>query len=56
MHRSNNGQLKYTRVREDGRYLHIDKPDWPWISGRHVDGLAQLRDALSRRGLRYTRP
>ncbi|MGF6392660.1 dermonecrotic toxin domain-containing protein [Pseudomonas plecoglossicida] len=56
VHRSNNGQLKYTRVREDGRYLHIDKPDWPWISGRHVDGLAQLRDALSRRGLRYTRP
>lgn len=56
VHRSNDGQLKYTPVHQDGRYVHIEKPDWPWISGRHVDGLAQLRAALARQGLRYVRP
>ncbi|WP_043196814.1 membrane-targeted effector domain-containing toxin [Pseudomonas putida] len=56
VHRSHDGQLKYTPVRQDGRYVHIEKPDWPWISGRRLDGLAQLRDALARRGLRYVRP
>lgn len=56
VHRSNDGQLKYTPVRQEGRYVHIDKPDWPWISARRLDGLAQLRDALARRGLRYVIP
>lgn len=56
VHRSHDGQLKYTPVRQDGRYVYIEKPDWPWISGRRLDGLAQLCDALARRGLRYVRP
>jgi len=56
VHRSSDGQLKYTPVHQDGRYVHIEKPDWPWISGRHLNGLAQLRNALVRQGLRYVRP
>ncbi|MGE8371105.1 MAG: dermonecrotic toxin domain-containing protein [Pseudomonas putida] len=56
VHRSNDGQLKYTPVRQDGRYVHIEKPDWPQISGRHLNGLSQLRDALARQGLHYVRP
>ncbi len=53
VHRSSDGQLKYTLVRQDGRYVYIEKPDWPWISGRHLNGLAQLRTALTRQGMHY---
>ncbi|MFV3287853.1 dermonecrotic toxin domain-containing protein [Pseudomonas sp. NY11955] len=53
VHRSNDGQLKYTPVHQDGRYIYIEKADWPWISGRRLDGLEQLSGALSRRGLQH---
>jgi hypothetical protein len=55
IHRSNDGRLKYTPVQQQGGYLHIDKADWPWISGRRQDSLGQLRAVLTRHGLNYVR-
>ncbi|MFR0714400.1 dermonecrotic toxin domain-containing protein [Enterobacterales bacterium BD_CKDN230030183-1A_HGKHYDSX7] len=53
IHRSKDGQLKYTPLRRDARYFYIDRPEWPWISGRRLESLGQMKGLLSRRGLTY---
>lgn len=53
VHRGEDATLKYTLVQEHGRYLQIDRPDWPWISGRHLHDLNEIRATLERWGLRY---
>ncbi len=53
IHRSKDGQLKYTPLRRDARYLYIDRPEWAWISGRRLESQAQIKGLLSRHGLRY---
>lgn len=53
IHRSNSGQLQYTPILEEGSRFYIDKPNWPWISGRRLRDLQELRTALTNRGLRY---
>ncbi|MFJ4064940.1 membrane-targeted effector domain-containing toxin [Pseudomonas sp. NPDC089996] len=53
VHRSHDSTLIYTLVQEHGRYLQIDRPTWPWISGRHMANLAAIRSTLERWGFRY---
>ncbi|BBH44582.1 membrane-targeted effector domain-containing toxin [Pseudomonas sp. KU43P] len=53
IHRSRDGLFKYTPVQQHGRYFQVDTPDWPWISGRHLAGLQEMRSLLERWGLRY---
>lgn len=53
VHRSKDGQLKHTPIRRDGEHYYLERPEWPWISGRRFDGLQQIRGALSRKGLKY---
>lgn len=55
LHRSSDGQIKVTPIQTHGAYLQIDRPDWPWISGRHLRDLAEMRAALTRNGLTYKR-
>ncbi|MFB4393143.1 MULTISPECIES: dermonecrotic toxin domain-containing protein [unclassified Pseudomonas] len=53
VHRSRDGQLKYTPLHRDvGRY-YLERPEWPAISGRRFDNLANMRSALARMGLHY---
>ncbi len=55
IHLGHDGTLKYTPVRQEGGRLQINKPDWPWVSGRPLRDLAELRATLERAGLRYRR-
>ena len=55
IHRGHDGTLKYTPIWQQGGRLRINKPDWPWVSGRSLRDLAELRATLTRAGLRYRR-
>ncbi|MFF7061106.1 dermonecrotic toxin domain-containing protein [Pseudomonas sp. NPDC008258] len=55
IHRSNDGQLKYTPIIQEGTTLYLDRPDWPWISGRRLRNLQEIRSTLEHRGLSYMR-
>lgn len=54
VHRSSNGQIKYTVVHRDGSRFYLERPEWPTINDRRYSNLAQLRAALSQQGMRYT--
>ncbi len=56
VHRSNDGRLKFTPIRNEGNRLYIDKPDWPWASGRRLRNRDELRTLLEHRGLTYVQP
>ncbi|MFJ4442025.1 dermonecrotic toxin domain-containing protein [Pseudomonas sp. NPDC089422] len=53
IHRSNDGQLKYTPIIQDGQHVYITRPGWPWVSGRRLRDLSELRTALQHHGLHY---
>ncbi|QHG66735.1 membrane-targeted effector domain-containing toxin [Pseudomonas putida] len=55
VHRSNDGQLKYTPIIEEGQHIYISRPNWPWVSGRRLRDLSELRSTLEHHGLHYKR-
>ena len=55
VHRSNDGQLKYTAIVEEGAQFYIDRPSWPWISARRMRSLWEIRTTLEHHGMHYIR-
>ncbi|WP_256573278.1 MULTISPECIES: membrane-targeted effector domain-containing toxin [unclassified Pseudomonas] len=53
INRGRNGLLKYTPVLQEGDRLYLDRADWPWISGRRLASLQEMRSTLVRQGMRY---
>jgi len=55
IHRSSDGQLKTTPIIRENGLFYLDRPDWPWISGRRMRGLWEMRTTLEHSGLHYIR-
>lgn len=55
IHRSKDGALKYTPIIQDGQMFYLNRSGWPWISGRRLASLIDLRKTLEHRGLHYVR-
>ncbi|MGE7991834.1 dermonecrotic toxin domain-containing protein [Pseudomonas sp. NPDC089554] len=53
VNRGRNGQLKYTPIQQDGPRYYLERADWPAVSGRRYDHLAQIRTALVHMGMKY---
>lgn len=53
VHRSNDGALVNTPIRNEGERVYIERPAWPWIHQRRLWNLADLVVALSAHGLKY---
>ncbi|WP_296262099.1 MULTISPECIES: membrane-targeted effector domain-containing toxin [unclassified Pseudomonas] len=54
VHRSRDGLLHCTPIKQDGTQLYIQRPEWPAVSGRRYGALAELTAALKLTGLRQS--
>jgi hypothetical protein len=53
VNRSRDGALRRTPIKRDGRFIYIERADWPWINNRRLPSLSDLHTSLQLRGLHH---
>lgn len=53
VNRGRDGSLRRTQIKRDGRYLYIERPDWPTLNGRRFTELSELYTQLMLRGMSH---
>lgn len=56
VNRSRDGTLRRTPILRDGRFIYIERADWPWINKRRLLGIGDLHTSLRLHGLRAASP
>lgn len=54
VHRSNDLTLKYTPIRQEGKFFYIERATWPWIHERRLPSLSDMVFQLSQHGFKYS--
>ncbi|WP_145185431.1 membrane-targeted effector domain-containing toxin [Pseudomonas sp. URMO17WK12:I11] len=52
VHRGRDGALRRTPIKHDGRFLYLERSDWPWINGRRMPDVSDLHTRLQAKGMR----
>jgi len=53
IHRSGENVLVRTPIKSDGGHFYIERPKWPYISGRRFDSIRELVSALMLMGMEW---
>lgn len=56
VNRSRDGALRRTPILRDGRFIYIERADWPWVNKRRLLSMGDLHTSLKLHGLRPASP